>query len=277
MRFSICAWTFGNTPIDNVFEIVSSAGYTSIDLTAAVDACDWTEAAQLAEKFSLEISGLTCDSGWPAEDHDLANKDGRNRRKAVDYFKRQIECVKVGGRDYSIVASSAVGKLRSTGGDTREDWKWAAESVCNLTETAASNQVTLVIEPLNRYESCIVNTAEDVSRFVAEVNHANVRALLDTYHMNIEESEIEKAFPTVQDCLEVVHFADSNRRALGQGHIDFRPVVSGMKTIGFDKTIVLECTAPGPDPFRADKGDTTAQTMAKYAKESLAKLKEWFA
>jgi hypothetical protein len=50
-----------------------------------------------------------------------------------------------------------------------------------------------------------------------------------------------------------------------------------MKSIGFDKTIVLECTAPGPDPFRADKGDTTAQTMAKYAKESLAKLKEWFA
>jgi D-psicose/D-tagatose/L-ribulose 3-epimerase len=65
--------------------------------------------------------------------------------------------------------------------------------------------------------------------------------------------------------------------ALGRGHIDFRPVVSGMKAIGFDKTIVLECTAPGPDPFRADKGDTTTRTMAKYAKESLAKLKEWFA
>ena len=50
-----------------------------------------------------------------------------------------------------------------------------------------------------------------------------------------------------------------------------------MKAIGFDRTIVLECTVPGPDPFRADKGDTTAQTMATYAGESLAKLKEWFA
>jgi D-psicose/D-tagatose/L-ribulose 3-epimerase len=246
MRFSICAWTFGNTPIDKVFELVSSAGYTSIDLTAAVDSCDWTEAARLAERFSLEISGLTCDSCWPAG-------------------------------DYLIVVPSAVGKFRSMGGDTSEDWKWAVESVCNLTETAANNQVTLVMEPLNRYESCIINTAEDVSRFVTEVNHPSVRALLDTYHMNIEESDIEKAFLTVQDCLEVVHFADSNRRALGQGHIDFQPVVSGMKAIGFDKTIVLECTAPGPDPFRADKGDTTTQTMAKYAEESLAKLKEWFA
>jgi sugar phosphate isomerase/epimerase len=163
------------------------------------------------------------------------------------------------------------------GVDTTEDWKWAVESIGDLTDTAANNHVTLVIEPLNCYESCIVNTAEDVSRFVKEVDHPNVRALLDTYHMNIEESDIEKAFLTVRDCLEVVHFADSNRRGLGRGHIDFRPAVSGMKAIGFDRTIVLECTAPGPDPFRADKGDTTAQTMATYAGESLAKLKEWFA
>jgi D-psicose/D-tagatose/L-ribulose 3-epimerase len=277
MRFSICSWTFGNTPVEEILKLVSSSGFKAIDLTAVVDSCDWSETARLAERFSLEISGLTCDSGWPAEDHDLANKNAANRQKAVDYFKRQIECVKVVGGDYLIVVPSAVGKFRSMEGDTSEDWKWAVESVGNLTETAAKNQVTLVIEPLNRYESCIVNTAEDVSRFVEEVNHPKVRALLDTYHMNIEESDIEKAFLTVRECLEVVHFADSNRRAIGRGHIDFRPVVAGMKAIGFDKTIVLECTAPGPDPFRADKGDTTSQTMAEYAKESLAKLKEWFA
>jgi D-psicose/D-tagatose/L-ribulose 3-epimerase len=276
MRFSICAWTFGNTPIEKVFALVSSAGYTAIDLTAAVDACDWAQATRLAERFSLEISGLTCDSGWPSEDHDLANKDPLNRQKAVDYFKRQIECVKLVAGDYLIVVPSAVGKFRSMAGDTGEDWGWAVESVCNLTETAATNQVTLVMEPLNRYESCIVNTADDVLRFVTEVNHPNVRALLDTYHMNIEESDVGKAFLTAKDCLEVVHFADSNRRALGQGHIDFRPVVAGMKAIGFDKTIVLECTAPGPDPFKADKGETTTRTMARYAEESLTKLKEWF-
>jgi D-psicose/D-tagatose/L-ribulose 3-epimerase len=100
MRFSMCSWTFGNTPIEKVFDLVSSAGYTCIDLTATVDAYNWSEVARLARGFSLEISGLTCDSGWPAEDHDLANKDALNRQKAVDYFRRQIECVKVVGGDY---------------------------------------------------------------------------------------------------------------------------------------------------------------------------------
>jgi D-psicose/D-tagatose/L-ribulose 3-epimerase len=57
-----------------------------------------------------------------------------------------------------IVVPSAVGKFRAMGVDTTEDWKWAVESASNLTDTAANNQVTLVIEPLNRYESCSVNT-----------------------------------------------------------------------------------------------------------------------
>ncbi len=81
MRFSICSWTFGNTPIDKVFDLVSSAGYASIDLTAVVDAYSWSEVARLARGFSLEVSGLTCDSGWPAEDHDLANKNALNRQE----------------------------------------------------------------------------------------------------------------------------------------------------------------------------------------------------
>jgi D-psicose/D-tagatose/L-ribulose 3-epimerase len=277
MRFSICSWTFGNTPLEQVFALVSAAGYACIDLTATVDDFDCDRVARLARDFSLEISGLTCDSGWPAEEHDLANKNVLNRQKAVAYFKRQIETVRTVGGDYLIVVPSAVGKSAPMGRDTAEDWKWGVESVCNLTETAEENGVTLVIEPLNRYESCIVNTAEDALRFVKEVNHRRVKALLDTYHMNIEEADLHQAFLTLHDWVEVVHFADSNRQALGQGHIDFSKVVSGMKAIGFDKTIVLECTAPGPNPFKADKGGRTAQIMSGYAKESLAKLKEWFA
>jgi D-psicose/D-tagatose/L-ribulose 3-epimerase len=151
VRFSICSWTFGNTPLEQVFALVSSAGYPCVDLTATVDHFDCDRVVRLARDFSLEISGLTCDSGWPAEEHDLANKDVRNRQKAVAYFKRQIEAVRTVGGDYLIVVPSAVGKSYPLGRDTAEDWKWGAECVCNLTETAEQNGVTLVIEPLNRH------------------------------------------------------------------------------------------------------------------------------
>ena len=90
--------------------------------------------------------------------------------------------------------------------------------------------------------------------------------------MNIEKADIEKAFLSVQNCLEVVHFTDSNRRGVGRRHIGFRPVVAGMKAIGFDKTTSSKCPAPGPHPFRVDTGDTTPQT--KNAQELLVKLKK---
>jgi D-psicose/D-tagatose/L-ribulose 3-epimerase len=216
MRFSICSWTFGNTPLEQVFAFVSSAGYSCIDLTATVDDFDCDRVSRLAREFSLEISGLTCDSGWPAEEHDLANKNLLNRQKAVAYFKRQIQAVRTVGGDYLIVVPSAVGKSSPMGRDTVEDWKWGVESVCNLTETAEENGVTLVIEPLNRYESCIVNTAEDALRFVKEVNHRRVKALLDTYHMNIEESDMHRAFLTLYDWVELVHFALEKAQTLAK-------------------------------------------------------------
>lgn len=276
MRYSICSWTFGNIPIEKVFDRVSIAGYKHIDMQALVNDYNWKKVKQLAKDYSLEINGLLCDSGWPVEEHDLANANRGNRQQAVDYFKRQIECVKMVEGNYLIVVPSAVGKHSLLGTDKSEDWKWAIESVCNLTETAKENGIILVIEPINRYESCIVNNSDDLLNFVMEVNHPNVKGLLDTYHMNIEESNVKEAFLKLKDWIEVVHFADSNRQGLGRGQIDFEKIVSVMKEIGFNKTVVLECTGPGPNPFSADKGEKTVQIMSTYAEESLLKLQEWF-
>ncbi|SDI34635.1 Sugar phosphate isomerase/epimerase [Alteribacillus persepolensis] len=276
MRYSICSWTFGNTPIEKVFNIVSAKGYKHIDLQAKVDDYNWQEINHLARENSLNINGLLCDSGWPEEEKDLANKNIVNRQKAVDYFKRQVECVKVVEGNYLVVVPSAVGKFHTMGGNKSEDLKWAIESVAKLTDMAKEHDITLVIEPINRYESCIVNNSDDVLHVVKEVNHPNVKALLDTYHMNIEEVDMEEAFLKLKDWVEVVHFADSNRRGVGRGHINFQKIVHAMKKIGFDKNVVFECLAPGPHPFNAEKGEETERIMSMYAEESLDKLKTWF-
>jgi hypothetical protein len=72
-------------PTDSNGGVSSPPAHSEADLVCARSR-QRTEAARLAERFSLEISGLTRDSGWPAEDHDLANKNALNREKAVDYF-----------------------------------------------------------------------------------------------------------------------------------------------------------------------------------------------
>lgn len=275
MKFSICSWTFGNAPIEKVMRFVADTGYDAIEIRAAVGQYNWNELLKLSKDLSLEIGGLTGDTGWPEQEKDLANRDPLNRGKAVEYYKRQIEAVKKVEGNYLIICPSAVGKSAPMG-EKGEDWKWAIESVQSLTSLATELEVTLVIEPLNRYESCIVNNAEEALKFMREAGHPKVRTLLDTYHMNIEEQDMETPFEKLKDYLEVIHVADSNRQSLGRGHIPFDKVLSGIKKSGFDKTIVVESSAPGPNPFQADKGPLAMEHIYTYAEESFAFLKRSF-
>lgn len=273
MKFSICSWTFGNDTIENIMRFVARSGYDAIEIRAAVGEYNWQELLSLSKDLSLEIGGLTGDTSF--DEKDLAHSNPANRQKAVDHFKRQIEAVKEVEGKYLVVCPSAVGKSALIGKQS-DVWNWAVESVQALTDTASDLDVNLIIEPLNRYESCIVNTAQDALQFVKDVAHPKVRTMLDTYHMNIEEKDMESPFATVKDVLEIVHVADSNRQALGRGHIPFKQVISGIQKAGFDGTIVVECCAPGADPFRADKGLPTMEWIYKYAQESIEYLKKSF-
>ncbi|SMQ86999.1 Sugar phosphate isomerase/epimerase [Bacillus sp. OV166] len=238
MELSICSWTFGEEPIEKVAKFVK-------------------------------------DTGWPDENKDLANRNPVNRKKAIEYFKRQIEAVNnVNGR-YLIVCPSAVGKSAPMG-NGKEDWEWAVDSIHQLTEKASELDVKLIIEPLNRYESCIVNSADDAYRFVNEINHPIVKTLLDTYHMNIEEKDMVEPFRRIFEMVEVVHVADNNRQGLGRGQLPFQQIFSELQSLKYDGTIVVECCTPGANPFSADKGRDNMQWMYKYAEESLVYLKKWF-
>ena len=274
MKFSICSWTFGDIPLEKTMEFVAKTGYDAIEIRAAVDDYKWCDIKQLAKNLNLEISGLTGDTGWPNEEQDLANRSEDNRKKAVSYFERQIEAVKEVGAEYLVVCPSAVGKTTPMGAEG-EDWKWAIDSVQKLTKKAEELNITLVIEPLNRYESCIVNTGADATKFVKEVNHPKVKMLLDSYHMNIEERDLEFPFLDAQDNLHILHVADSNRRSMGRGLIDFKPFISGIKRIKFDGYVVVEATAPGPNPFQANKG-ANMNKIYTFAEESLSFLQNNF-
>lgn len=275
MKFSICSWTFGNNPIGKTMQFVSRTGYDAIEIRADVKNYNWKEILHLSKELSLEIGGLTGDGGWPNENQDLANSSSANRKKAVDHFKRQVEAVKEVEGNYLVICPSAVGKIAPLGSDG-EDWKWAVDSVRKLTAFADELDVTLVIEPLNRYESCLVNTAEQAIDFVKDVGHPKVRMLLDSYHMNIEEKNMESPFVLAQDHLEIIHVADSNRQSLGRGHINFEQFISGINKSQFDGYVVVESSPPGPNPFQGDKGYPAMDLIYTYAAESLIYLKNNF-
>jgi len=147
-----------------------------------------------------------------------------------------------------------------------------AEAVRQVAERAGTLGLRLVIEALNRYESHLLNTAAEVSAFVTEVGSDHAGILLDAYHMNIEEADPAAALRLAGEWLSLYHAADSNRQGIGRGHIDFGAQVGALADIGYLGPIILECTAPGPDPFAAIKDERSLGWLETYLQESRAWL-----
>jgi sugar phosphate isomerase/epimerase len=117
-----------------------------------------------------------------------------------------------------------------------------------------------VFEPLNRYETNLVNTVAAGVRLLQGLSTKNVVLLADLFHMNIEEDDLAMAIRAGAGHIGHVHFVDSNRRPAGLGHIDYPPMVAALEEIGYAGFASAEAL-PYPDPVAAAR-----QTIAAFKK-----------
>jgi len=123
---------------------------------------------------------------------------------------------------------------------TETEWKRAVECWQQLGPTLAEHDVTAAIEPLNRFETFFLNTAEDSARFCDEVNHPNVGILFDTFHANIEEKDIAAGYRTVGKHLKHVHTCENDRGTPGSGHVEWKAVFDAIRDVGYDGWLTIE-------------------------------------
>jgi sugar phosphate isomerase/epimerase len=122
---------------------------------------------------------------------------------------------------------------------------------------AAPLGVEILLEPVNRYEINFINSVSQGVALMAKISRPNVKLMPDVFHMNIEDVSITGSFEHAGPLVGYVHFADSNRWAPGQGHLDFPAIVASLKKIGYDGYVTVEIL-PYPDP------DTAAQQAISY-------------
>jgi sugar phosphate isomerase/epimerase len=147
-----------------------------------------------------------------------------------------------------VTIGSFRGRLAWVGG--REARSMLVDTLGAAAERGAQQGVRLALEPLNRYETDIVQTAAEGLALIEEVGHSHLGLLLDTYHVNIEEVSLYDCFrqAAAADRLWHVHLGDSNRLPPGQGHIDFRGILATLREIGYQGYLSAELLArPDPD------------------------------
>ena len=261
----VCTWTFGDLPLSDIARRLAELGFDGVELMGDLDAYTAAEAKSILADHGLRVFSLTPDNV------DLAHPDDATRAAAVDYYLRLLDFA--AELDQPLVSCHGlVGRVRPV--DTLAgERKLFERAVRRVAARAAGLGLRLVLEVLNRYEAHLLLTAAETLVFIEEVGEANVGVLLDAYHMNIEEADPAAALRLAGDRLWLYHVADSNRQGVGRGHTDFRAQFAALADIGYDGPTIVECTAPGPDPFSAIKDDGSRDWLERYLRESLAWLR----
>lgn len=193
--------------------------------------------ASLADDCGIELTySLGLDRNY-----DVSSLDEKVRLGGVDYLKRIVECIGfMGGTLLSGVSYAGWGTPDNFLGDKRPYWENSLKSMREIIKTAEDCGVTYCVEAVNRFETCLINTAAEALAYVAEVDSPNIGVLLDTYHMNIEENNIGDAIRLVGDKLTSFHTGENNRTAPGRGHLDWDEIFGALADINYKGRIVSE-------------------------------------
>jgi D-psicose/D-tagatose/L-ribulose 3-epimerase len=194
-----------------------------------------------ATKQILKENKLACTIiSVNAADSSPISSDAKVRDKALKHWKKvietaaELECELIAGPSYAPVGDLP-GRRR-----TDDEWNWGVEFHQKLASTLDKNGVDLAVEPLNRFETYFLNTAEDAVKFVQQVDSPRIGVLLDTFHSNIEDKSVAVAYRQCGRHLKHVHTCENDRGIPGSGHIDWPGVLRALQEMGYEGWLTIE-------------------------------------
>jgi len=232
---------------------VSRLGYDGVELHIKdPDKLDVESIRKLTEKFNLAIAAIGTGLTYTVYGLSLSSPKRAIREKALE---RVQEYLKIGkDLDSPIIVGSIKGKTKNYQSGVRN----LKDSLTRCAGHAEDIGTRILIEPINRYESNLLPTVDEVIRLKKEIGSSFIGVMADTYHMNIEEKSIYNSIIRADGYLEHVHFADNNRLAPGQGHLDFKQITNALKEINYNSFITAEIL---PLPNQYDAAELTIEYL----------------
>jgi sugar phosphate isomerase/epimerase len=231
-------------------------GFDAVELfTASPDAIDPGLLRSLLEKADLKLAAVGTGAGKVIGGLTLTDPSPQVREKAISFI---ADMISFGAR---FNAPAIIGSMQGNivpGVEREQAIDWLAQGLTILGKHAAARGVPLIYEPLNRYETNLINNLDAGAAFIHSLNTGNVKLLADLFHMNIEEASMPESIRNAGPAIGHVHFADSNRRPIGMGHTLIADIARALGEIDYQGYLSAEAF-PWPDPDEAAK-----QTMAAF-------------
>jgi sugar phosphate isomerase/epimerase len=209
---------------------------------------------KLLDDHGLTLAAMGTGAGWLRGRLHLCLSDPIARADAREFIRAIVDTAG------SFGAPAIIGSMQGRRDDDVDPDRalgYLSDALEMLGEYAGRSGVRLLIEPLNRYETNLINTVEAGVKLIGSLSTKNVLLLADLFHMNIEEIDIAAALRAGGGHIGHIHFVDSNRRPVGFGHTDFAPIAEAIREIGYDGFLSAEAF-PYPDPDAAAEATITA-------------------
>ncbi len=217
---------------------------------------DHSKAADLVAQAGLAVAAVGTGAGWVVHRWSLVADSPSERQHAIDFVKHMIDAAAT-LRAPAIIGSMQGRSLPELG---RDGTRGRLRDSLEILDTHASQHGgQLLYEPLNRYETDLCNTLDIGLRLIDGL--ISTRLLADWFHMNIEEADLSAAIRRAGTAIGHVHFADSNRSAVGMGHQNPEPLIQALRDVGYSGYLSAE-VFPLPD------SETAAQT-------TIASFRRW--
>jgi sugar phosphate isomerase/epimerase len=266
-RYALCA-SPGAAPhepvlfrggFDTLFSRAKQLGFDGVEIhlrdAGEVDAeqleklgrASGVEVAAIATGLAKRIDGLT-----------LIDPDETRRRLAIQRLRGHIDLAARFG--CPVIIGSMRGNLPEEAVAARNAYSLLVDSIRELEEYMSGKNCSIAFEAINRYENNYLNTARETAAFLKEAGGGKTGMMLDTFHMNIEETGMCAALREHRDRLIHIHLADNTRLFPGSGAIDFKALLRTLLSCGYGGWLSMEYL-PRPDE------ETAARRGIQYMQE----------
>jgi D-psicose/D-tagatose/L-ribulose 3-epimerase len=245
--FNVLTWSaVMSDEILPIIDRLKEIGYDGVELfVGSPDQAAYRYIGDYCRNLGLEVTTVSV----LGKDTNLISDSADIRSKGLERLKWTID------RAHDLQAKILCGPLHSAHAvfaqhaPEDQEYGWSAEILHAAGEHAAQAGITLGLEALNRFESYLCNTMEQLSRLIQQVNHPNIRAMFDTHHANIEEKKFTQAIQTIASNLVHVHISENDRGTPGDGHINFDEAFSELAKINYSGWLTIEAFSRNDPDF----------------------------
>jgi len=243
--------------LEKAFSVAKELGFDGIEISVAdPEEISLYKVKDLVSKCQVGISAIATGGAAVRDGLIFSSPDESIRQSAVQRIKKHIDFAS------HFKAVVVIGLIKGwIIGNYSQSEDYITECLKECNEYVKERSIDIALEPINRFQEDFFHSILDCKNYLDKVQLSNVKMMIDSFHMNIEEADMWESIRKAKDYIIHVHYSDNNRLAPGMGHFDFPKMTKVLKEINYSGYISAEIL-PIPDSYTA--ATQTIASMKSY-------------